>query len=153
MKVDGTDNSFLLPNLEKNKPAERVPDRTFRDIFQESLRPVKSQIASPGATAVIQRCVPPMIAEKAAPARGEVLERVEHLLDTLEEYRRHLARPETNLKSLGALLQRLNGQRQALEPAVNELPGSDGLKTILNQCLVTASVEMFKFQRGDYLAA
>ena len=84
--------------------------------------------------------------------QADIFNRVEQLLDLLEDYRRHLSRPGTGLKTLDELVQKLDGQRRSLAPAVDELSEDDGLKTILNESLVAASVEIFKFNRGDYLA-
>jgi len=42
-------------------------------------------------------------------------------------------------------------EQEALAPVLNSLPPGDGLKDILNDALVTSSLEVIKFNRGDYV--
>ena len=82
----------------------------------------------------------------------QTVERIEQFIDMLDDYRHHLSEPSTNLKRLDSMVKKLEGQRESLVPVANELPQGDALKSILSDSLVTASVEIFKFHRGDYLA-
>jgi len=42
-------------------------------------------------------------------------------------------------------------EKETLAPVLNSLPPEDGLKDILNQALITSSLEVIKFNRGDYV--
>jgi hypothetical protein len=57
------------------------------------------------------------------------------------------------LKTLETTVKKLEGERDLLAPVADKLPDGDALKTIVNQSLVAASVEIFKFHRGDYLGS
>ena len=94
-----------------------------------------------------------MKTDEIAPDMDNTMNRIQQFIDALDDYRRHLAGPATDLKTLGAMVKKLDGQRESLAPMAAGLPEGDALKTILNESLVTASVEIFKFHRGDYLAS
>jgi hypothetical protein len=42
-------------------------------------------------------------------------------------------------------------ENQELIPMMESLPDGDGLKDILNRLLVSSTVEVIKFNRGDYI--
>ncbi len=79
-----------------------------------------------------------------------ILERVEKLLDTLEEYQRNLGDTKTPTESLQALVNHMEEQNQSLAAVLVTLPDGDTLKDILNRVLITSVVEVEKFKRGDY---
>jgi hypothetical protein len=85
----------------------------------------------------------------AAAAAG----RVEHFFDLLDRYRQRLADPRVDLKTLDGAVREVEKGMNALKPAAASLPENDGLRDIINRALVTASVEIVKFRRGDYLVA
>jgi hypothetical protein len=87
-----------------------------------------------------------------APESGAV-QRVEDFIDLLDGYREKLADPQVGLKRLELSLKRVEEGRRELETLMEKLPESDRLRDIVNRSLVTASMEIFRFRRGDYLAA
>ncbi|HVN24935.1 MAG TPA: hypothetical protein VMT71_13265 [Syntrophorhabdales bacterium] len=82
--------------------------------------------------------------------QGLILERVEQLLDTLEEYQRNLGNASTPAQSLQSLIGRMEEQNKSLAAVLVTLPDGDSLKDILNRVLITSVVEVEKFKRGDY---
>ncbi len=87
------------------------------------------------------------------PSEGEIfaVERAEKLLDILEEYQQKLANPEFTLRDIDPLIGKLEACNESLVSSVNSLVTGDELKNILNQVVVTSSVEILKFNRGDYV--
>ncbi len=79
------------------------------------------------------------------------IERVERLLDTLDKYRQKLNSPHVTLKELHPLIQEIEREKENLIPAINSLSDKDGLKNILNEVLLTSSMETIRFNRGDYI--
>ena len=153
MKIDGTEGFFKIPDFEKSTGRPDDKDGGFQKILRQTLNPAQSQAVAPSATTFVHSTAPVAKTDAVAIDRVGTLDRVELLVDRLDEYRRHLAGPGTNLKTLEAVVKKLEGERDLLAPAVNELPEGDRLKTIVNQSLVAASVEIFKFHRGDYLGS
>ena len=81
-----------------------------------------------------------------------MLDRVGRLLDLLDEYHQKLSNPGISLKRIYPLINEMEAQKESLIPVLNSLPDGDGLKDILNQALITSSLEAIRFNRGDYLA-
>jgi hypothetical protein len=44
-------------------------------------------------------------------------------------------------------------EKDQLSAVLDSMPNEDGLKDILNQTLITASLEGIKFNRGDYITS
>jgi hypothetical protein len=44
-------------------------------------------------------------------------------------------------------------EKDQLSGLLDSMPNDDGLKHILNQTLITASLEVIKFNRGDYITS
>lgn len=153
MKIDGTEGIFKLPDSEKTTDRLKDQDRGFQKIFQQTLKPDPSPAVAPSATTFVHPSAPVAKTDAITPDVANAVDRIGQFIDLLDGYRRHLSEPGINLKTLDAMVKKLDGQRESLVPMVNEMPEGDALKTILNESLITASVEIFKFHRGDYLAA
>lgn len=79
-----------------------------------------------------------------------VIERTEKLLDTLDDYREKLQDPEASLEDIHPLVRDMELQKGDLTSALDSLPDGDGLKDILKEAMITSSLEVAKFNRGDY---
>jgi len=150
MKISGFDHGFT--RIHADKPAR--PDIPglggFGDILKEKLA------AAPGAAASgisLGPVAPTQIQSVAEAPANRLAGRVERYLDLLDDYRRQLADPRVSLKGLDATVNEMEAGKDALAPALGSLPEGDGIKDILNRTLVTASLEIIKFRRGDYLTA
>ena len=82
--------------------------------------------------------------------QGPILERVEQLLDTLDEYQRALGSTSAQTESLQPLISRMEEHNTKLAAVLVTLPDGDNLKDILNRVLITSVVEVEKYNRGDY---
>jgi len=81
---------------------------------------------------------------------GEI-KKVESFLDLLETYTRALSDPANNLKDIDPLVTSLENEKEKLTALGESLPEGDGLKEIVNQAVIHSTVEILKFNRGDYL--
>ncbi|UCF93760.1 MAG: hypothetical protein JSW39_06275, partial [Desulfobacterales bacterium] len=79
------------------------------------------------------------------------LDRVENFLNLLDEYCQMLGDPRKTLKDIQPLVASMTRAKEDLTPLLHTLPDGHGIKDILNQTLVTASLEIIKFNRGDYI--
>jgi hypothetical protein len=70
----------------------------------------------------------------------------------LDQYRNKLADPAITLKNMDPIIRQIDQETENLAPVLDSLPEDENLKNIFNQTLVTASLEVTKFYRGDYLA-
>jgi hypothetical protein len=73
------------------------------------------------------------------------VERIENVLDLLDDYRRKLADSDFNLKDIHPIISAIENENEHLKPMLNSL--TDGV----NQTLITTSVEVIKFNKGDYI--
>jgi len=83
--------------------------------------------------------------------KAQNIKRVEKFLDVLENYQNKLEDSAVTLKDMSHLVTHMKSEIENMLPFLNSLPDEDGMKDILNTALVTSTVEVMKFNRGDYL--
>ena len=82
-----------------------------------------------------------------------VLQQAYTLLDLLEEYSEALNNPDKTLKGIEPVVKRIGYELKDLDMQLRDNSGQNNdLASIVNDIAVTASVEAFKFRRGDYVA-
>ena len=79
-----------------------------------------------------------------------VLEQTERLLDTLEAYRQKLGDRQVASKEMDSLINEIERQSGGLTSTVDALPEGDPLREITNQALIVSSLEVLRYNRGDY---
>jgi Ribonuclease G/E len=83
----------------------------------------------------------------------QTLQHASKVLDVLEEYTQALKNPQVTLKSIEPIVIRLQQELKGLDVrSTPHLGQHDQLAELVNHIAVTAGVEAFKFQRGDYMA-
>ena len=88
------------------------------------------------------------------PSNGQfTADHIEKLINLLDRYRDKLADPRISLKQLDPHIKEMNHEMESLGPVLDSLPADDGLRTVLNQTMVTLSLEISKFYRGDYISS
>lgn len=80
------------------------------------------------------------------------IERIEKMIDLLDQYRQMLADPKVSLKEMDPVVMEMAHEKEKMATALDSMQNDEGLKKILNQTLVTTSLEITKFYRGDYIA-
>ena len=83
--------------------------------------------------------------------RPQLGDRVEGFLDVLEGYRQQLADPHRTLRDIQPWVRKMETEVEKLKPSLQSLSEADGMRAILDQTLITATVEIHKFNRGDYV--
>ncbi|MBW1739588.1 MAG: hypothetical protein JRJ42_00470 [Deltaproteobacteria bacterium] len=82
-----------------------------------------------------------------------LLQHAYHMLDLLEEYSEALNNPHMTLKRIEPIVARIAQGLKGLDmQSMDNVAQDDELAGIINDIAVTARVEAFKFQRGDYVA-
>jgi hypothetical protein len=153
MKIHGNDD------IQKNLYTETKP-RTqpslglnFEAILKESVENSRNTAAGPLRTTSLQSTYRIAEASTVAANRQVTIERLEHFLDVLEYFRQQLADTRVTLKTIDPIMQAMVREKENLSLVLDSLPAGDKLKDIGNRTLITASLEMTKFYRGDYLSA
>jgi hypothetical protein len=129
---------------------EETQDSRFGAILKVTMDTLSSPstVGPSLVTPVGGLCFDPCSLQTAAP----VLEQTERLLDSLDAYRQKLGDREVELSEMDPLINDIKKQSEGLTSKVDALPDGDLLREILNQTLIVSSLEVLKFNRGDYSA-
>lgn len=151
MEIDPNEKILTSNYSERRRKTEPSSDGTFGKIYEELIEAsyetdVRSD-ETPAITKVPDLQMNAFQSEREMP----VVERAERLLDLLSEYQQKLANPAFTLRDISPLIDELKADNKRLVSSVNSLAEGDELKNILNQVIVAASVEIIKFDRGDYV--
>ena len=149
MKIKTDEPSRVISEQVGKRPKQKEATK-FGEILQRTIESSKTQAqkgAGLQAVASLQGVQAPGVIEEQ---QGPILERVEQLLDTLEEYQQNLGSASIPSESLKPLISRMEDHNKALAAVLVTLPDDDNLKDILNRVLITSVVEVEKFKRGDY---
>ena len=150
MKINGFDQGFTRVHADQSARPAVPGSGGFGDILKEKLAPARGAADSGIGMGLV---APTQLQSVAEVPANRLDGRVERYLDLLDDYRRQLADPRVSLKGLDAMVREMEAGKDTLAPALGSLPEGDGIKDILNRTLVTASLEIIKFRRGDYLTA
>ena len=152
MKINNADEILKGVYRKTTPKKEDSNDKQFTEILKESLSPTqKSEPVSQNHR--ILRSTPVVNIQPAMTLqenKSTVVERVYKLLTVLDDYRIKLGDPQMSLKEVDPVVKQLESENENLKPVLESLADGDKLKEILNDALVTASLEVIKFKRGDY---
>ena len=85
-------------------------------------------------------------------ARPLPVDRVDALVDLMDEYQQQLGDSRFSLKDMDPLVRKMETETEKLMTDARSLDETDDLKAILDQALITASFEIARFNRGDYIS-
>ena len=151
MKISLTPQLRPDPPVTQNCREATSPDTVFQEILKQT---VACSAAEKQATRVAHPFGPQSVRLIARPEADGALsleDRIDRLVDRLENYRLKLADPQTSLKSIQPLLNDIAATSEKLASKLKNLDEQNPLKDILNRSLVMASLEITRFNRGDYL--
>ncbi len=152
MKINTTQQ--ILRQLQDHSPKNTAAAdaRAFGDALGRALNTdTAGKAAHAGAPAGMASISGVQFTSQPMPARITAGEKIEQLLELLEDYQQKLAEPRHSLKSIAPQLARMEKGVRALEKVIEKIDDADGLKSIAQEALITATAEMFKFNRGDYI--
>jgi len=138
------------PERKPNSPAA-VSER-FDDVLRKTIKSQGQEVAKPPSAAFVNPLAGIQPRANAEIDRRGAVDRLENLVDLLDHYRQHLSDPQITLKRIDPIIKEIEKQRQTLAPVLDALPEGEKLKDILNETLVTASLEVTRFYRGDYIS-
>ena len=153
MKIYG-DNGILKESYpQKTQKSEAKPNADFKNILKES---VENSTENPSKIQP-STLMDPVSAIRFNPLSTQdkniMVERIDNLLNLLDNYRQQLSDPHVTLRTLEPVMNTIAKEKDQLSGVLDSMPNEDGLKHILNQTLITASLEVIKFNRGDYITS
>ena len=149
MKIENNENiqkSLYPEKINKNEKAQGIDfGAVLKNEVEKSSNVISGNQKMPSISSIS-----PIQLNMVSPAQsGSIIDRVENLLNILDEYQQKLKDPHFSLKEIEPLVKQM--EKENLAPELDSLVEDDGLKDILNQALVTSSLETIKFNRGDYV--
>lgn len=123
----------------------------FESIFRQTVDATEVKGAEASSTHFISSVRPPQFAAESLPSVNMVVDQVQRLIDTMGDYQQQLMEKGATLKGIQGLVEQMESQRDALSAASDTLSDQTGLKTIVNQSLSLASMEIAKFNNGYYI--
>ena len=153
MKIDSHDQ--IEKSLIPNKATQTQPDGTdgFEKILKETVAGTSQQDAKSYRTTFTNPLASVRLTTQSLPEPQATIDRIENMIDLLDRYRHKLADPRINLKQLDSIIGEIARENDSLAELAVSLPQNDDLKNILDRTMVTASLEVTRFYRGDYLPA
>jgi hypothetical protein len=151
MKITNDDQHIHGFPADKTTNPSTAPQTDFRSVLKDTIETTQSADKGVQPPAVVETAVPAKIQNISASDKLITLDRLEKVLDMLDMYRSKLADPSATLKDIHPLVKSLETANEQLKPVLKSIAPGDQLKQILNQTLVTTSLEVFKFYQGDYI--
>lgn len=151
MKISATPQFHPDPPVARSHRATEAATTDFQSILTHTLdRLADSQ--QPGA--VSRPFAASSARPLAMPTTDPVLsltDRLDRLVDRLDSYRQKLADPQATLRSIEPLVNDIAALARKLAPELNSADQTGPLGDILRHALVTASAEITRFNRGEYV--
>jgi hypothetical protein len=156
-EIKGEALALVTPKKGKN---EELNGFDFQKILQEAQSNIQeaNQAATAAAAGVAEiqaeGVLPANLLEgvkDSAPLRSPGIQAAEKTLNLLEEYQRAIDNPRVTLREIHPLVQSLAEETQGLNQWAEKLSASDPLKRIMTEVGVLSSIEVGKFNRGDYV--
>lgn len=153
MKIDNNDPVVQGMFPEKTAKSRPADEREFGKILKETIGKAQKPDAGSHQTAFVNPLASVRLTTQGVPDPKFAIERIENMIDLLDQYRHKLADPQMNLKQIDPIIGEIARENDRLAALADSLPENDNIKPILDRTMVTASLEVTKFYRGDYLPA
>ncbi len=148
MKITDTENvkNIIIP---QNQKTVKNGKQKFDEILNKKMQNATTARSENKTTPTVKQ--PPPLLFNPPSDREEVVSLVSQFLDIMEEYSVQLSSSKTSLKELAPLVSRMQTETENMKQLSAALPPGDGIKEILDETLIRSSVEVIKFNRGDYI--
>ncbi|MBW1702994.1 MAG: hypothetical protein JRJ11_13955 [Deltaproteobacteria bacterium] len=152
MEIYSNDGVLKSSYPEAIKKNEKPAGKRFGAVLQETIERSSCVGAGPQSPSIMNNISEIRFNLFSPVEKTRIIDRVENFLNILDEYHQKLGNPQVTLKDIYPLISEMAAEEEGLIPVLNSLPDRDELKEILNQTLITSSLEIIKFNRGDYLS-
>jgi len=150
MKITTQNISGVTQSHKTHEQPQSTTGR-FDEFLEKALTPQSGQAASTGALPPLESLSNLNFAVPSGVDRMQTVNHIDEFLSIMESYQKQMADPKVSLKDAYPFVQQMEKKTAELLPTLEELPAGDKLKDILNRALVASTVEVIKFNRGDYV--
>ncbi len=140
-----------VAQTQKTHKQHDTPAGGFDQLLEKAMNPQSGQTPATSALPPLQSLSSLSFVVPTAAERTQTVKGIDELLNVIESYQTKMADPKVSLKEIYPLVQQMEKKTAELVPASEALPDGDKLKEILNGVLVASTVEVIKFNRGDYV--
>ena len=137
--------------VEKTTQVKRATSTDFKEVLEKAQ--IGSQTTANCGIALPPSMQVPVISLSPVDSSAEkkLISEVDDFLNLMEEYQNKMEDPAVSLKQIQPLVEKMGTETERLRSTLETLPEASTMKDILNRALVASSVEVIKFNRGDYL--
>jgi hypothetical protein len=153
MKILNNEQVSKTFQYESNSNTQPPADKEFGAMLKETVKNTTTAALAPLQTTYIKPLAGLQPASSSSSAHRFAANSAEDMINLLDRYREKLADPRATMKQIDPVIKEMTREMENLAPVLDSLPTDDGLNTILNDTLVTVSLEISKFYRGDYISA
>ena len=153
MKILNNEQVLKAVQYEKKTKAQQSSGKEFGAIFKETVENNKKTTVAPMQTTFVTPLTGLQPTSSAASNHQFMAHNIEQMINLLDRYRDKLADPRMSLKQIDPYIMEMSRDMETLAPVLDSLPADDGLRNVLNQTMVTISLEISKFYRGDYISS
>lgn len=150
MKID-THELPAVTQQRKTYQQPQSPAGRFDALLEKAMNPQSGQTSAAGGLPPLQGLSRVNFAMPPGVDRTQTVKQIDEFLTIMESYQQKMADPTASLKDASPYVQQMGKKAADLLPVMESLPAGDKLKDILNRVLVASTVEIIKFNRGDYV--
>ena len=151
MKINGNDEIIKNGFADKTSRREQDQKDDFKKILEVSVERTAPHTAKIQSAALASPVSAIRFQAPSPDYNRLTVERVDNFLNLLDNYRNQLADPQMKLRSIETVIKMIDKEKEQLSSVQDSLTKEDGLKDIVNRILITASLEVMKYNRGDYI--
>ncbi len=150
MKINTQEPSGITQPQKTHQQSKSSAGR-FDECLEKAMIPQSGQTTSANALPPLQSLSSLSLAITSGVDRIQTVKNIDYFLNIMEAYERKMTDPRASLKDAYPFVQQMEKKTTELIPTLESLPDGDKLKDILNRTLVASTVEIIKFNRGDYI--
>ena len=150
MKINTQDLSGIT-QAQKTHERNKSSASGFDEFLEKAMTPQSGQTTSASTLPPLQSLSSVNLTIPSGGDHVQTVKDIDYFLNIMEAYERKMTDPQASLKDAYPLVQQMEKKTAELIPTLESLPDGDKLKDILNQALVASTVEVIKFNRGDYV--
>ncbi len=153
MKIFNTEQVLKSFQRESKNNVKALADKKFDVILKDTLKNTTASSTATLQTTFINR-TPVLQPTPIGPSdQISAADSIEDMINILDGYREKLADPRITMKQLDADIKEMTRGMENLAHVLESRPVDERLRNIFNQTMVTISLEISKFYRGDYISA
>ena len=148
--IDPNKTILNVPHGNKAGNCSNEKKCEFDSILQKVVDSTTTREAGAESTLLVSDVRPARFATEPLPSTNMVVDQVQRLIDTMEVYQQKLIENGATLKDIQPLVQQMKSESESLSATSSAVQAKERLKTIVDQSLMLSSMEIAKFNNGDY---